>query len=843
MSIWSDLVHAGRSLAKARAFTFVCVVSLGIGMAPVIAIPYAARILKMPPPGVKTEGLVEVLTSPRAEREASNNWSYPDFKDLRDAETGMTIIGWTSAVESEITFQTPGEEKTTSSTMFVSANYFRAIGVALARGPGFDEKTDDSPTAAPVVIVGYDFWQNRLASDPDIVGKTLTLNGIPHVVVGVAPDQFQGHLALMGRALFVPLERHPRLRADNNADSNARSGRADRGNEWIHIHGRLSPGVGMAQASAAVAAVTERLAKEYPATNELKAGIVKSYDPAGVLDRSQLRIFEAVALTLTGTVLVVVCLNISGMMQVRSAMRERELSIRQAIGASRGRLMQYLLSEAIVLAGLGGALGSVVIFNIPSVLSWWVDRPLPLHMQQALRMDFSIIAICVGLCLVTSVVCGFLSASRFSRPVILSSLKDDAGVGGFRAGRVHRVTAALQVAIAVPLIVMSGMSLDRARATATADLGFASEVLYAAPLKLDPAAPESAGFRIRTVRGNLEQASGVASVTVSDGLPLGFSGHTARISLTTDANVAPRFLSVYETRVGDGYLNTMGIPLLRGRGFTVDDGVGSEMVTVISKPLADQLFPGSDAAEAIGKRLTYEIAESPDNNEKKQQTLTIVGVTGDFPTSQMSSPRAQLLLPLAQYPSPGVFLIARSAPGEQPMKLTAALESAIRDLGPDFSRDLSTGDGVAYSRIVTGVWLRQNSVRDFLVQSAVAGGTGGVILMLAALGIYGVVGLMVATRTREIAVRVALGASRGRVLRMILFDVVKLALPGMAIGLVITAALIRLNGENMGIPLSNAEPLAYGVGAAMALLVAVVASLGPARRAASVQPMVAMRAE
>src|SRR6188472_472196 len=145
-NIWNDLVHAGRSLAKARAFTFVCVVSLGIGMAPVIAIPYAARILKMPPPGVKTEGLVEVLTSPRAEREASNNWSYPDFMALRDAEKGMTIIGWTSAVESEITFQTPGEEKTTSSTMFVSANYFRAIGVALARGPGFDEKTDDSPT-------------------------------------------------------------------------------------------------------------------------------------------------------------------------------------------------------------------------------------------------------------------------------------------------------------------------------------------------------------------------------------------------------------------------------------------------------------------------------------------------------------------------------------------------------------------------------------------------------------------------------------------------------------------------------------------------------------------------
>jgi len=453
-------------------------------------------------------------------------------------------------------------------------------------------------------------------------------------------------------------------------------------------------------------------------------------------------------------------------------------------------------------------------------------------MQEALRVDLSIVAICVGLCLVTSLVFGWLPAVRFSRPVIISSLKDDAGVGGFRVGRVHRVTAALQVAIAVPLIVMSGMSLDRVRATATSDLGFESDLLYAAPLKLDAAAHESAGFRIRTVRDNLEKASGVASVTVADGLPLDFSGRITKVSLPADANVAPKFVSVHVTRVGDGYLNTMGIPLLRGRGFTVDDGAGAEMVTVISKPLADRLFPN---AEAMGKQLRF------GDDEKTQQTLTIVGVTGDFPTSQMSTEREQLLLPLAQHPSPTVFLIARSAPGEQPMKLNAALENAVRDLGPDFDQNVKTPDGVPYSKVVTGVWLRQNSMRDFLVQSAVAGVSGGVILMLAALGIYGVVGLMVATRTREIAVRVALGASRRRVLGMILFDVVKLVMPGVAVGLVLTAALNRLNGENMGIPLSNVEPLAYVAGAAIAVLVAVLASLAPARRAASVQPMVAMR--
>ena len=227
-------------------------------------------------------------------------------------------------------------------------------------------------------------------------------------------------------------------------------------------------------------------------------------------------------------------------------------------------------------------------------------------------------------------------------------------------------------------------------------------------------------------------------------------------------------------------------------------------------------------------------------DEKTTQALTVVGVSGDFPTSQMSSSREQLLLPLAQQPSQEVFLIARSTPGEPPQKMTATLENAKRDFNPE-NRGFGYGDGAAYPTVVTGVWLRKNSMDDFLTAAAVTGIAGSVILTLSALGIYGVVGLMVATRTREVAVRLALGASRRRVIGMVLFDVVKLVLPGVVVGLILTAAFIRVNGENMGIPLSNVEPLAYVVGAAIAVLVAVLASLAPARRAASVQPMVAMR--
>jgi putative ABC transport system permease protein len=823
--IWRDLRHAGRSLAKSRAFTFVCVVSLGIGMVPVIAIPYWARVLRMPPAGVKTDGLVELVTTAHGSRDDAERWSYPDFETLRESDTGIAMFGWTSG-ESTIVIEAPTGVHTESvATMFVSVNYFKTLGVPLARGPGFDATGDNPLTAEPVVIVGYTYWQNQMGGDPNIIGKTLTLDGIPHAVVGVAPEHFSGHMGYQERQLFLALGRYAPLRAD-------RTFRFDRGKEWLNIHGRLSSGVGMGQASAAVAAVASRLAAEYPATNQFKTGIVAPYDPLGYLN--EFRIVETVAFTLTGAVLVVVCLNISGMMLVRSAMRERELSIRHAIGASRGRLARYLLSEAIVVAGLGAVLGSVVLFNAPRLLAWGTGRPLPFEVQEALRFDPSIVAICVGLCLATSVVFGLLPAARFSRPVIISSLKDDAGVGGVRAGRIHRLTAALQVAIALPLIVLSAIALDRVRVTATGDLGFESESLYAAPLKFDGVADESIELRTRSARDNLEQASGVASATVADGLPLDFGSRGARVSLQVDKNSVPRVVFVQTTRVGERYLDTMRIPLLVGRGFTSDDSAAAEMVTVISKRLADQLEPDAPAA-VIGKRLTVG-AEG-----KTQQTLTIVGVTRDFPTAQMGTERAQLLLPLAQHPSSKVFLIARSKDGEQPMKVTAALENAVRALGPDVDRTLTYGRGAAYSRIVTGVWLRANSVRDFLVRSAVTGGAGGVILMLAALGIYGVVGLMVATRTREIAVRAALGASRRGVMGMILFDVVKLVMPGVIVGLLIAAVIVRLSGDNLGIPLSRAEPLAYVVGAAIAVLVAILASLAHARRAASVQPMVALR--
>ena len=825
--LWRDLTYAGRSLAKARAFTFVCVVTLGMGMAPIIAIQYAARIFTTPPPtvnGHEPTELVEFVTTRVGPNKATSQWSYPDFVDLSTAETGVSITGWDIG-DTVVTLPESGA-KTRVQTMFVSSTYFRTIGVALARGPGF--VTPD--TTDPVVILGHAFWQKRAAADPDIVGKTLTVDGVAHIVAGIAPEAFSGHLTQQDAELFLSLARHPNLLGTKSA-------RFDRGKPFVNIHGRLSPGVSVAQASAAVAAFTSQLAKEYPATNETRAGIVEPYYPGGSLANAESKILYAILNAVATVPLLVVCLNVFSMVQVRSALRERELSIRLALGASRRRLVRHLLAEAVILAALGGTLASIALINIPPLVAWWLGEPMPARLQAALRIDVRTLAISAGLCLATSLVFGLLPALRFSRAALMMVLKDEAGTSGIRAGRIHRVTSALQVAVSVPLLVLSFMSIERMRATASADLGFDADLMYAAPLKLETAAGENAGFLIRKVHASLTQAAGVTSVTVADGLPLDYRFRMARVSTETAGPVAPKVVSATVTRVGDGYLDTMGIAILRGRGFTVDDAAGTPMVTVISKTLAAAVFPDR---EPIGQRLTFEASI---DGKPTTHTLTVVGVTADFPTSQMSTDRQQLLLPLAQHPdvrgdsvfvyedvplTPIVMLIVRSATGEPSAKMTAALENAMREVDPDFDR----------ASIDTGVALRKRSMDDFFNHFGVAAIGGGVTLVLAAMGIYGVVGLMVSRRTREVAVRMTLGASRRRVVVMILFDVVKFVAPGVAVGVLFTIAFVRLRG---GITVSTVEPLAYVAGAAIAILTAVAASVVPARRVASVPPIVAMR--
>ena len=820
----SDLLRAARTLVKARAFTAVCVASLGLGMGVVIAILLLMRMVVGTPSGVNDDGLVELVIRPSGQLRAQagtgmiDTWSYPDYLDVRDAARGVVVTGWSRG---EGLFQ-PADHGAAIPVpaMYVSSNYFSTIGVTLPRGPGFTP-VDDASRAEPEAIIGHRVWQVRFGSDPDIIGRAITINQTEYVVVGVTPEGFRGHVSGLGDSyyqLWLPLSRHPRLMASGSA-------RFTRDAAWVRVVARLSEGTTLEQAEAIVHSAMVALAGRYPASNQDKAGGVEPYFPAGARLRSQIAFGRLMLFGLSGMVLLVVGLNISGMMLVRGAMRQRELAVRLAMGASRWRLVQYHISEALVMAVFGGSFASALLFGGPVIVAWGFDLWGPAI--DLFKPDPWLVLQCIALCFATTAVLGLLPALRFSRPSIIAALKNDSAGSGQRVGRLQRFTAAAQAGLAVPFLVICGVQFDQARVTAFADVGFKPQGLYAARLNLSAVARTEGEQRlfVRRVQENLAQAPGVVSVSVGDGVPLDFIYRNTRVARAGEST----FVTAHTTRVGAGYLETLGTRLLVGRAIDANDREGAERVVVLSEPLARQLFPTGDP---LGERVVFSLA----GNEP--QTYTVVGVTADLVSTQMGNPRPQLFLSLAQHAAPTVLVIARGAPSDPSMR--GAFENAIADGLRTIS--VQTEPDVVFRELITGEWLIENSRSDLLTSSAVGGTAAGVALVLAALGVYGVIAFMVATRTREIGVRVALGASRGRVLRDVLGDALKLVVPGIGVGLVLAVLWVRL-ADPAWYPLGGVEPLVYSLSAATAFLVAVLAGIPSARRAAAVQPIVAIRSE
>ncbi len=809
-----DLSHAARALRNAPTFSAVCTVSLGVGLGVAFAIAMFMGMLFATPPGVDTDGLVEVVVNPQGPLRAQfgqwaiETWSYPDFDDLRNADTGMAVSGW--AINNGV-LRSSSIAPQRVSTMYVSVNYFTSVGIAPALGRVFDAGDAANSGAQPVIVVSHRLWENRLEADPDIVGSVLVFNRVEHVVVGVAPEEFRGHLNRRAASpvdVWVPLREHPALAGANGL-------RQDRHSDWLRVLARLSPGTTLADANRSLSSIMAGLAEQYAASNEYRAASALPYSSVGTNEQVEMRVIKTMFYGSAGMVLIIVCLNVAGMMLVRSAAREQELAVRQALGASRGRLASHLMSEAVVLAFAGGCLSVAVVYSGSATLAWWLQGPTP----DALRLNATRVAACMGLALTTTLVFGLLPSVRFSRASVVTAIKDDAGGGGWRVGRTHRLAAALQVGIALPFLVLGGLLFHGARVTATADLGFEPDGLFAARIHLADGGhvDDDADFFLRDISDKLLVAAGVTSVTVGDGVPLDYN--TVRTSVfRTDGSTRVR---AHTKRVGEGYLATLGTPLLRGRDITAADHTGTELVAVVSESLATRLFAGEDA-------LGEQIATSLQGNER--EVFTVVGITADVATSQMQTELPQIFVSLAQHPATRVFLIARAAADFESMR--TAFEETIAEFDPDFSRPT----------VITGTELVRDNIGDLLQQSTLAIIVAGVALILSALGIYGVVAFMVGARTRELGIRIALGASGRRIVNSVLLDTCILAAPGLVVGLLIALILVRQLGL-FWYALGALEPFAYTLAGTAALAVALLASLPAAFRAAAVEPMDAIRAE
>lgn len=710
--------------------------------------------------------------------------------------------------------------------MYVSANYFEVMGVVPSRGRTFLPGEDAVPGGHPVAVVSHAMWQNRLGRREDIIGQTITLNRDPYTVVGVAPEAFRGHRTYTSTDLWVPITQHPFVAGPNSI---AR----DRSPLWLEVLGRLRPDATVDEANAALQTVFAWLAREYPESNEDRGARAVAFGPVPAYGRAESMIATGALVGLAGLVLLIICGNVAGMVLARSATREREIAVRMALGSGRGRLVRHLMAEALLLALTGGVLGVLLAFWVTGTVSpaYFSDVP-----NLSLGPNLTILVFSTLLTLGTTVVFGLFPALRFSKPDMVSSLKDDTGGGGRRVGRIHRVATSAQAGVALSLLLTCSLFVRALGVMERRDLGFEPQDLMVTRMDLSQqgySTLEAGEAVLNRMRESVAALAAVTSVTVADGIPLDLVGNFTSVSRADRSDDTGGRVTVEFTLVDDGYFQTIGTPILRGRGIERTDEASSEPVVVITQALAERLWPGE---KALGRHLRFSARFQRIFTPRESvaadsaRAYTVVGVVGHVASSRATEDRPQVFVSLRQNYRPQVMLVVKTTAG--PAAVARSIQSAI----------LAADPTLPFPLIVSSESLVARSTEAQRRTAEVAAGLGLLALLLSAIGVYGVVAFAVARRTREIGLRMAIGATRAQVLGAVLRDAVRLAAPGLAVGALLavgTAAAAR----SMLLGVSPLDPISLGTAASALLLVVTLASLVPARRASGIDPMVALRSE
>ncbi len=819
----NDLRHAFRSLSKSRAFTIIAVLSLAVGIGVNTALFTVVHATWIEPvPGVGgADRIVEVVTTRRGAE--SVLWSYPDLQDVRDAGTPIEALAGSKERDGSLTTEdgTQGVR-----VMYVTANYFEVMGVVPSRGRPFLPSEDLVPGGHPVAVVSHAMWQNRLGGRQDIVGLTITLNRSPYTVVGVAPEEFRGHRTYSSTDLWAPITQHLLMTGANSLAG-------DRSALWLEVFGRLRAGATVDEADVALQTVFSRLANEYPESNEERSARAAAFGPAPAHARTENLIFTGLLLGLTGLVLLIICGNVAGMVLARSATREREIAVRMALGSGRGRLVRHLMGEALLLALVGGSLGMLLAFWVTGTVSpaYFSDMP-----NLSLEPNLTILAFSLLLTLGTTLVFGLFPALRFSKPDMISSLKDDTGGGGRRVGRIHRVATSAQAGVALSLVVTCSLFVRALGVMERRDLGFEPQNLMLTRIDLSQqgyTTAEAGEDVLNRMKESVGTVPGVTSVTVADGIPLDLVGNFTSVTRADRSYEAGGNVTVEFTLVDDGYFETIGTPILRGRGIERTDEASSEPVVVITQSLAERLWPGEEAA---GRQLRFSsrfhtiFIPRQGIDVDSARAYTVVGVAGNVASSRATEDRPQVYISLRQNYRPQVMIVARALASSA--ALTRSIQSAVLAVDPT----------LPFPVIASSESLVERSTEAQRRTAEMAAGLGLLALLLSAIGVYGVVAFAVARRTREIGLRMAIGATRAQVLGAVLRDAVRLAVPGLAVGALLAVGLAAAAG-NILLGVSPVDPISLGSAAGLLLLVILLASLVPARRASGIDPMVALRSE
>ncbi|MBW3552618.1 MAG: ABC transporter permease [Gemmatimonadetes bacterium] len=807
-TIVHDVRHALRSLIRQPGFTLVAIISIALGIGFNAAIFSAVNALLLRPIAGIGDPDRAVELGRTNEGRGFDSFAYRDLVDLREGVPALEhVVAWRIGPLSFGAGDRGGERVVGIS---VSAGYFEALGVTPALGRIF-AREDDTRGAAPVAVVSHRFWMDRLGGGPDVLGRTIDINRHPVTVVGVAPAGFGGHIPMMSTDVWLPFMQL--AVADPRIDPSVFESRK---HISVQAIGRLAPGVTVEQADAAVKAAMARLAEAYPESNEGRGATVAPLGPIPGGGRTMVAGFLGALMGLVALILLVAAANVAGMLLARAASREKEIAIRLAIGSGRSRLVRQLVVEALILF-LAGAVGGILLAIWATSLVSTISGP-GIELTLDLSPDAMVVAFAVGLALVTGLLFGLVPAVQASRPELVSALKDE-GRTGRRGSRTRRAFVGVQVALSLVLVAAGGLLLRSLLEADRMSAGFEPGGVYmtSLDLSLDGYTEETAIPVQTALRRALLARPGVEVAALATDLPMDLSENSTVIWPQGREGDGKRGMSADFSVVSPGYFETLRIPMVRGRDFSDADREGALRVVVISEELARRAWGDADP---IGRQLRWGGADD--------DPRTVIGLVGEVKNQTLGETAdGMVYLPLAQRYTPGVHVLARG-PGVG----AAALRGALLDTDPRLA--LSSPQTL---ESITSVGLLPARVA-----ATVTGLLAGLGLFLAALGVYGVVAHGVTQRRREIGIRLAIGARTAEVLRMVLLGGLRLAAPGLLVGAVAALALGQLlRGMLLGV--SPADPVTFVGGAAVLLAAVALASWLPARRAAAVDPMEALRGE
>jgi putative ABC transport system permease protein len=802
-AILQDLKFAVRMLVKSPGFTVVAILTLALGIGANTAIfSIVNAVLLRPLPFKNSSQLVVLRETYKIVGNVSV--SYPDFLDWRqqsDSFAAMSVIN-------NVNFNLSGVAQPESIDGYaVSPNFLALLGVRPVLGRDL-LPSEERPGTAPVILLSYQLWQSHLGGDPGVIGRSITLDGRSFSIVGILPPTFR---FLDTTDVIVPIG----VFAAEFTD------RAQRGD--MDVVGRLSPGVALSQAAVEMETITARLAAQYPQSNYGFGAHLESLRDAfsGDTRLAVLVLFGAVVF-----VLLIACVNVANLFLVRGAARAREIALRLAFGASRGRVIRQMLTESFVLAVCGGVLGIILGAWGISGLGYLLHANSLQTM--GVRMDLGVFLFAAAMIVLVSFAFGLIPALQATRPDLHETLKEGGRSATSTRGQ-HRLRGALAIAetaLALVLLVGAGLMLKSLYHLIQVSPGFQpARVLYMEmDLRSDQYSKDPAILNFwQQVLDRVRVIPGVQSAALGTVVPL--TGNHRRSDITIEGLPIPapgEFPHPDRHTISSGYIAAMGIPLLRGRNFSDADNETAPDVALVNSTLARRFFTDGDP---IGKRFLW---GQPGKDEK---WITIVGVVADTRLYGLDNPaRLEVYSPYRQRPSADMNLVVRSA--VDPASLTSSIRAAVAAIDKDQPLfDIHTMQQLVDDSIST----RRLTLVLLGIFSALA-------VILAAIGIYGVMAYSVALRTQEIGIRMALGAQQKDVLRLVLGQGARIAFFGVAIGLATAAALARLLSSLL-FSVSASDPFTFATVAALLVAVALLACYIPARRALRVDPIIALRYE